>query len=94
MVTSQNEKAIFEGCVDLLQMLMNRFEEYLDYIGFEPDSAEERFCTQFYNTEIVERLFLWKTYHSGGTSQREKCRELGIKDNGKVIFQDKRNTDD
>jgi hypothetical protein len=72
-----------------MQSLMGRFEEYLDYIDFKPDSEEERFGTQFYLTEIVERLFLWKTNHSGGTSQRMKLRELG-EERETVTFEDER----
>lgn len=90
MVTSHSEKDIFDGCVALMQRLMEEFEEYLEWMDIRPENEEERFSFQFYNTEIVERLFLWHTTHSGGTSQREKCRELEIEDDGTVTFSDKR----
>lgn len=93
MITSHNEKQIFDGCVAMMQRLMGAFEEYLEWMDIHPESEEERFNYRFYNTEIVERLFLWHTTHSGGTSQREKCRELGIKDDGTITFRDERETD-
>lgn len=97
MTASHSEADIYKGCVSLMQELMGRFEEYLDYIGVDPKEDyddEERFCTQFYPTEIVERLFLWNTRHSGGTSQHLKCEELGIDTDDVVIFEDKRGEED
>lgn len=95
ITASHSEADIYKGCVALMQELMGRFEEYLDFIGLDPKEAndEERFATYFYPTHIVERLFLWNTQHSGGTSQRLKCRELGIDEDNIVIFEDKRNED-
>ena len=92
MTESHSEAEIYKGCIALMQELMGRFEEYLDFIGLDPKEAndEERFATYFYPTHIVERLFLWRTHHSGGTSQRLKCRELGIDDDEEVIFEDTR----
>ena len=96
MTSSHSEADIYKGCIALMQELMGRFEEYLDFIGLDPKEVEdeERFSTAFYPTHIVERLFLWNTRHSGGTSQRMKCRELGIDDADKVIFEDARYRDD
>ncbi len=95
---SHSERDIYDGCVELMQMLMGRFERYLDFIGVpvtpkEDKDNEEYFSTQFYVTEIVERLFLWNTSHSGGTSTRMKCKELGISDET-VIFEDEREVSD
>lgn len=93
MTTSHSESDIYKGCVALMQELMKRFEEYLDFIGVEAGKDyddEERFCTQFYPTEIVECLFLWHTSHSGGTSQHLKCQELGIDTDETVVFEDTR----
>ena len=79
MTQSHSEAAILRGCIALMQALMGRFEEYLDFIGVHPENEEDRFETNFYMTEIVERLFLWETHHSGGTSQRMKLAALGVK---------------
>ena len=46
---------------------------------------EERFCLYMHPTEIVNRLFLYHTDHSGGTSTRAKCHELGIEDCSRTI---------
>lgn len=92
MTSSHSEKDIYEGCISLMQDMMDAFEEYLDFIGIPlPDeySEEERFSIQFYTTQIVERLFLWHTHHSGHTSQLMKLQELGI-DNETVQFKDRR----
>lgn len=90
---SHSEAAILRGCISLMQTLTGRFEEYLDFIDFHPDNEEERFCTEFYMTEIVERLFLWETHHSGGTSQHLKLKALGV-DAETVTFEDDRETED
>ena len=92
MTSSHSEREIFDGCVALMQELTGHFERYLEYIGVDikGEDDEERFGVKFYNTVIVERLFLWNTSHSGGTSQRLKCRELGIDDAGTVTFEDER----
>ena len=96
MTKSHSEAEIYRGCISLMQELMGRFEDYLDFIGLDPKEAndEERFATYFYPAHIVERLFLWNTSHSGGTSQLLKCRELGIDEDKTVIFEDRRGTED
>ena len=96
MTASHSEAEIYKGCIALMQELTERFTEYMAYVGIEPkpEDDEERFWTSFYPTQIVERLFLWGTSHSGGTSQRMKCRELGIDDDEKVVFEDARYRDD
>ena len=77
MTSSHSEKHILEGCIALMTELTDSFAEWLEWQGIEVPE-EERFCHRFYYTEIVERLFLWHTHHSGGTSQRMKCEELGV----------------
>lgn len=97
MTASHSEADIYKGCIALMQELMGRFEDYLDFIGLpNPTEAneEECFATCFYPTHIVERLFLWNTHHSGGTSQHLKCQELGIDTDKQVIFEDKRGADE
>lgn len=92
MTSSHSEREIFDGCVALMQELTDHFQRYLEYIGVDvkEEDDEERFGVKFYNTAIVERLFLWNTSHSGGTSQRMKCRELGLDESGTVTFEDER----
>ena len=83
--TSHSEREIYDGCIALMQELVEAFGEYLEYIGYDPyEDGNEYFSVAFPPTQIVERLFLWNTTHSGGTSQRLKCRELGI-DEDKLV---------
>ena len=95
MTESHSEAEIYKGCIALMRELMGQFEDYLDFIGLDPKEGndEEHFATYFYPTHIVERLFLWGTQHSGGTSQHLKCEELGIDADEIVIFEDKRGRD-
>ncbi len=88
MTSSHSEKDIYDGCLSLMEGLVADFEEYLEFIGVDtseyPD--EEKFGVSYSPMEIVERLFLLKTYHSGGTSQMLKCRELGIDPSERIRF--------
>lgn len=92
MTKSHSEAEIYKGCLSLMNKLVGYFEEYLDDIGVEPtpDGDEGHFKVELYPTEIVERLFLWGTHHSGGTSQHLKCEELGIDTDETVVFEDER----
>lgn len=78
--SSHSEKDIYEGCIALMHELTGRFKEYLEYMDIDTSDREEAFCTAFYPTHIVERLFLWRTRHNGGTSCRMKLAELGVSD--------------
>ena len=93
-VESHDEKAILDGCIDLMQWLMGEFEKYLEFVEFTPEYEEERFATSITYAEIVERLFLWETYHSGGTSTRKKCNELSVDSSKSVVFKDEREVED
>lgn len=87
MTSSHSEKDIYEGCISLMNDLLRQVYEWLEIVGFDVSELDrdEQFATHFYTTEIVERLFLWNTSHSGGTSQRIKLKELGITDDA-VLF--------
>lgn len=76
--SSHSEKDIYEGCIALMHELTDRFKEYLEYMDIDTNDRKEAFCTSFYPTEIVKRLFLWRTGHNGGTSCRMKLEELGV----------------
>lgn len=82
---SHNEREIYNGCVGLIEECAEQMKEYLDMIGFEPPSEDEIPLFQFSQREIVNRLFLWCTDHSGGTSTDAKCRQLGIEKPYKVL---------
>lgn len=79
-VKSHSEKEILQECIHLMQELADYFQEYLEWISYEPESDEDAQAINISYFHIVQRLFLFHTRHSGGTSTIEKCRELGIKD--------------
>lgn len=85
-LSSHSEKQILEGCIALIQEMCDYFREYLDFVDFEPEYEEEKqpFCMSYFH--IVNRLFLWHTRHSGGTSTMAKCHELGIDDSSKQVL--------
>lgn len=80
MTYSHSEQQILKGCLALMQHLVDDFAEYLDFLDVHPETEEEQFCLSIPYSVIVQRLFLWNTKHSGGTSTGMKCRNLGIKD--------------
>ncbi len=88
MTSSHSEKQIYEGCISLMNQMFGQIKEWLYDMGYisEDDDPEEVFGMSLTNTEIVERLFLQGTTHSGGTSQRLKCKKLGIDPTGSVDF--------
>lgn len=47
---------------------------------------EERFCYNMSYFHIVQELFLFRTYHSGGTSTMAKCKQLGVDSSENVEF--------
>ena len=87
---SHDEKYILAGCIDLMDGLVDQFCEYLGLLGIDVDELVdgEKFKVGYTPFGIVQELFLQHTSHSGGTSTREKCKELGIKDATKTIWFD------
>lgn len=87
-IQSQSERQILDACIQLMEGLVADFKEYCDYMGWkaDPENEEERFTVPITYREIVNRLFLWHTNHSGGTSTEAKCRELGIEDGSKRVL--------
>lgn len=87
-VKSHSEEQVVKGCIELMWDLVSRFEDYLDYldIDYTEIPEEERFEVRYSNFEIVNKLFLSTTTHSGGTSTRQKCKELGLDSADNVVF--------
>lgn len=79
---SHDEKYILKYCISLMQELVGKFEEWYEYVHGEDAIREldeaERFCYRMSYFSIVQELFLFRTSHSGGTSTRAKCKQLGI----------------
>lgn len=79
---SHDEKHILECCISLMQELVNEFAEWYRWQhgedAIEELDEEERFCFRESYFHIVQELFLLGTNHSGGTSTRAKCEQLGV----------------
>ena len=84
-IPTHGERRILEGCIALMKELTGELEEYLEYMGVKLESVEDRFITSMTYRHIVNRLFLWHTHHSGGTSTAAKCHELGIEDSSNTV---------
>lgn len=79
-VQSHSEKEIYNGCIRIMRQMERFFLEYLEMMDIDQEELveEERFSVALSNFEIVQNLFLYGTTHSGGTSTRQKCKELGL----------------
>mgnify|MGYP006992610035 CR=1 FL=1 len=87
---SHDEKHILECCISLMQELVNEFAEWYRWQHGEDAidelDEEERFCFRKSYFSIVRKLFLLCTNHSGGTSTRAKCEQLGVDSAEEIEF--------
>ena len=87
---SHDEKHILECCISLMQELVNEFAEWYRWQhgenAIEKLDEEERFCFKKSYFIIVQELFLLGTNHSGGTSTRAKCEQLGVDSSEEIEF--------
>ena len=87
---SHDEKYILHYCISLMQELVGVFEEWYRWVhgdnAIEELNEEERFCYNMSYFHIVQELFLFRTYHSGGTSTMAKCRQLGVDSSENIEF--------
>lgn len=92
-VTSHSERCILEGCITLMQDMFSVIQQLLEF-GFTPEEIFEdddheghyHYSYAVPMEEIVRKLFLSHTGHSGMTSCMQKLRELGYNDWGNVKF--------
>ena len=79
---SHDEKHILKSCLGLMQDMVDEFAEWYRWQhgedSIEKLDEEERFCIRKTYFLIVKKLFLLHTNHSGGTSTRAKCKQLGV----------------
>lgn len=79
---SHDEKHILKSCLGLMQDMVDEFAEWYRWQhgedSIEKLDEEERFCFRESYFRIVQELFLLGTNHSGGTSTRAKCEQLGV----------------
>ncbi len=87
---SHDEKRILECCISLMQEMVNEFAEWYRWQhgedAIEELDKEERFCFRKSYFRIVQELFLLGTSHSGGTSTRAKCEQLGVDSAEEIEF--------
>lgn len=87
---SHDEKRILECCISLMQEMINEFAEWYRWQhgedAIEELDEEERFCFRKSYFRIVQELFLLGTNHSGGTSTRAKCKQLGVDSAEEIEF--------
>ena len=87
---SHDEKHILECCISLMQGVVNEFAEWYRWQhgedAIEELGEEERFCFRKSYFRIVQELFLLGTNHSGGTSTRAKCEQLGVDSSEEIEF--------
>lgn len=87
---SHDEKHILECCISLMQEMVNEFAEWYRWQHGEDAikelDEEERFCFRKSHFRIVQKLFLLGTHHSGGTSTRAKCEQLGVDSSEEIEF--------
>ena len=85
-----DEKHTLECCISLMQEMVNEFAEWYRWQHGEDAikelDAEERFCFRKSYFSIVQELFLIGTNHSGGTSTRAKCEQLGVDSAEEIEF--------
>ena len=79
---SHDEKHTLKSCISLMQEMVNEFAEWYRWQhgenAIEELDEEELFCIRKTYFRIVQELFLLGTNHSGGTSTRAKCEQLGV----------------
>lgn len=87
---SHDEKHILECCISLMQEVVNEFAEWYRWQhgedAIEELDEEERFYFRKSYFSIVQELFLIGTNHSGGTSTRAKCEQLGVDSSEEIEF--------
>ena len=87
---SHDEKHILKYCISLMQELVGKFEEWYEYVHGEDAIKElcedEKFCYRMSYFNIVQKLFLLATSHSGGTSTRAKCEQLCVDSSDEIEF--------
>lgn len=87
---SHDEKHILECCISLMQEVVSEFAEWYKWQhgedAIEELDEEERFCFRTSYFRIVQELFLIGTNHSGGTSTRAKCEQLGVDSAEEIEF--------
>lgn len=87
-ITSHSEKDIVMECINLMKSTYDKMIEYLEYMDIDYKESEETLpIFHFSYFEIVQNLLLLHTSHSGGSSTRKKCHELGFDSYDSITFE-------
>jgi arginyl-tRNA synthetase len=83
------DRQIYDGCIRLMESMVDYFQEYLEFLGYDLDKLDEdeRFAVEMSNMEIVRQLFLYQTRNSGGCSTRDFCERIGVDPYKSVKFE-------
>jgi hypothetical protein len=85
-LASHSEKDIVEACIRLMESVHGRMMEYMEMMDVEHTEGIPIFRYSYF--EIVQELLLSRTRHSGGTSTRAKCKQLGFDSYEEVLIGD------
>jgi len=81
---SHSEKYIVEHCIGFMDDVHRKLMAYMEMMDIE---HTEGYPSLIYsNFEIVQGLLLSRTKYSGGTSTKDKCRQLGIDPYSEVVI--------
>lgn len=87
-VESHSEQLIVEECINLMKTVYDDMLKYLEYMDIDYTSCDEvKPIVTYSYFDIVQQLLLLHTHHSGGTSTRKKCQELGLDSYNNVKFE-------
>lgn len=75
-LSSHSEKDILKGCIWLMEDVHERMMNYMEIMDVEHTEGVPVLNYSYF--EIVQKLLLSRTKHSGGTSTRAKCEQLGF----------------
>ena len=90
-LASHSEKDIVEACIGLMESVHGRLMEYMEMMDVEHTEGTPVLNYSYF--EIVQTLLLMRTGHSGGTSTRAKCEQLGFDSYKEIIIGENDNED-
>lgn len=91
-LASHSEKDIVEACIGLMEGVHGRMMEYMEMMDVEHTEGVPVLNYSYF--EIVQTLLLMRTGHSGGTSTRAKCEQLGLDSFEEIIIGEREDGDD
>ena len=75
-LSSHSEKDIVDMCICLMEDVHGNLMEYMEMMDVEHTEGMPKLKYLYF--QIVQTLLLSRTSHSGGTSTRKKCEQLGL----------------